>query len=83
MRAEVFNQEAPEKEPTREEVMAKKKRKICRSKSTGKIVSCKRQRAGRKAAKSKGTRGLGKSKRKGRCLKWSKGRTRCMKRKKS
>lgn len=32
----------------------------------------------------RGKRGLGKSsKRKGRCLKWSKGRTRCLKRKKS
>gem|GEM_PF-6061985 len=33
--------------------MARKTRKVCISKSTHKRVSCKRQRAGRKAAKSR------------------------------
>ena len=33
--------------------MSKKSRKVCTSKSTGKRVSCKRQRAGRKAARSR------------------------------
>jgi hypothetical protein len=60
--------------------MARKKVKVCTSKSTGKRVSCKRQRAGRKAAKKRGTSGV----RKGKCLKRSKrvkGRkTRCLKR---
>jgi hypothetical protein len=60
--------------------MAKKKRRICRSKSTGKIVSCKRQSAGRKAAKKKKGYGSPGKTKKTRCLKWSKGRTKCMKR---
>jgi hypothetical protein len=33
--------------------VAKKHKKVCTSKSTGKRVSCKRQRAGRKAARSR------------------------------
>jgi hypothetical protein len=62
-----------------------KKRRVCRSKKTGKIVSCARQRAGKKAARSKGSRGLGKGKkRKTKCLKRSKrgpsGKTRCLQR---
>lgn len=41
--------------PSQEErtMARKKKRSVCISKSTGKRVSCKRQRAGRKAAKSR------------------------------
>jgi len=61
--------------------MAKTKRKVCRSKSTGKIVSCKRQRAGKKAARKRGTSGgVGK----GPCKKWAKKKgnkkRRCLKR---
>jgi len=33
--------------------MAKRSKKVCVSKSTGKRVSCKRQRAGKKAARSR------------------------------
>lgn len=33
--------------------MAKRKKKVCTSKKTGKRVSCKRQRAGRKAARKR------------------------------
>ena len=44
----------------------------CRNKK-GQFTKCRR-----------GTRGYGKSKaRKGRCLKWSKGRTKCLRRKKT
>lgn len=37
--------------------MAKKKRKVCTSKSTGKRVSCKRQAAAKKAARTRKRRG--------------------------
>lgn len=61
--------------------MAKTKRKVCRSKSTGKIVSCKRQRAGKKAARKRGTSGVAG---KGPCKKWAKKKgnkkRRCLKR---
>jgi hypothetical protein len=62
-------------------IMAKKRR-VCHSKTTGKRVSCKRQDAGRKAARAR-KRGLSGA-RKGKCLKRSKrgkgGKTRCLKR---
>lgn len=56
--------------------MAKKKTKRCRSKWTGRLVSCKRQRAARKAARS-GTRKRKHSKRRYCTSKWTGKRVSC------
>lgn len=54
--------------------------KRCRN-SKGRFTKC---RGGATKRRRKGTRGVGKAAAgKGRCLKWSKGRTRCVKRAKS